>query len=93
MAGRHVNDGQASQYMTHRKEGLAVETAAAKAGFSRGGRGTEWKQVLGLPSGEVGGRGAAGGRSHPDPTHSLGSPVCRGISHQLPHGAVAVQAA
>ena len=35
MAGRHVNDGQARQYMRHRKDGLAVETAAAKAGFSR----------------------------------------------------------
>ena len=35
MAGLHVNDGQARQYMRHRKDGLAVETAAAKAGFSR----------------------------------------------------------
>ena len=35
MAGLHVNDGQARQYMRHRKDGLAVKTAAAKAGFSR----------------------------------------------------------
>ncbi len=34
MADLHVNDGQARQYMRHRKDGLAVETAA-KAGFSR----------------------------------------------------------
>ena len=33
MTGRDVNDGQARQCM--RKDGLAVETAAAKAGFSR----------------------------------------------------------
>ena len=28
-----MNDGQARQYMRHRKDGLAVETAAAKARF------------------------------------------------------------
>ena len=34
MAGRHVNDGQARQYMRHRRNGHAVETAT-QAGFSR----------------------------------------------------------
>ncbi len=46
MAGRHVNDGQARQYMRYRKDdGLAVETAAAKAGLA-GRRGTGWRWTL-----------------------------------------------
>ena len=49
MAGRHVNDGQARQYMEHRKQGFAVGTAAAKAGFSRA-TGYRLEAGGGLPS-------------------------------------------
>ena len=57
MAGRHVNDDQARQYIKHRKNGHVVETAAAKA-TSAGRQGTGWRRTLGCRR-----RSGSGGRA------------------------------
>ena len=69
MAGGHVNDGQARQYMRHRRNGHAVETAA-KAGFSRA-MGYRIEADARLPSAK---RKRRGSRC-PDPLGGLFEPV------------------
>ena len=61
MAGQQVNDGQARQYMEHRKQGFAVGTAAARRG-SAGRRGTGWRPVV-VCRRRSGSRAGAGGRT------------------------------